>query len=160
LAGGSCSCKRVCDRLAEADGYVDAQFERSAHAPQYHVHLLVDRVSVSNAPPCSVLPLTYYLARLPFYSLHLTQQLLLSYNEFISESRSCGLGGRNSYSTVPRKEAKFLIIALVGESPSPDNCSMHLTSSSSCSGARLALAEAALHMSPSNLGACGPKYCG
>jgi hypothetical protein len=72
----------------------------------------------------------FYLARLPFHSLHLTQQLLLSYNEFISESRSCGLGGRNSYSTVPdnvnyegtiRKQAKFLIIALVGESPSPDN---------------------------------------
>jgi hypothetical protein len=42
-----------------------------------------------------------------------------------------------------RKEAKFLIIALVGESPSPDNCLMYLTSSNSCSGARLALAEAA-----------------
>ena len=42
-----------------------------------------------------------------------------------------------------RKEAKFLIIALVGESPSPDNCSMYLTSSNYCSGARLALAEAA-----------------
>ena len=42
-----------------------------------------------------------------------------------------------------RKEVKFLIITLIGESPSPDNYLIYLTSSNFYSSAKLALAEAA-----------------